>query len=648
MKNTYPILTSPIRVGRVTFRNRMFASPIGATDISKDGCIGERGKCFYDLRAKGGAAAVTVSELTVDPSTDASEMLKLNTKTEASLSSQTFTADAIRRHGAVPSIELAHSGMYSGTYMADKEKQASLKQYGPSEMVRFDGCHVEALTKEQIHNIVKAFGEAAGLAKRVGYEMVMVHGGHSWLLNQFLSPYFNKRTDEYGGSLENRVRLSREVLAEIRNAVGPGFPIEFRMSGSELFDGGYDLEEGCRIAHAVEDLCDIIHVSAGSYQHGFFKTHPSMFDEHGMNVYLAAEIKKHVSIPVATIGAINDPAMMEEILESGKADIIYMGRELIADPYLPSKICAGQEDDIVYCLRCFACMAERPMTFTRCCSVNPLIGREIDGVEVAPALKKKKVIVAGAGPAGLEAAITAAKRGHEVILCEKESEVGGILKSEQAIPFKHEMYKLSLTLKKLALDSGVELRLNTKVTAEYVENEKADALILAVGSTPLILPFKGMDGDNVITVNEYYLKKDQVKDKVVVLGGGLAGCECAVHLAQEGKEVHLVEMRDILAPDCNIRHRPILMQKIAELVTVHTEHTAQEVSKEGVWCKNKDGEHVLIAGDTVISASGQRPNRADAEAMHTAAPFVREVGDCIRPANIKKAIYEGYHAALDI
>jgi NADPH-dependent 2,4-dienoyl-CoA reductase/sulfur reductase-like enzyme len=312
------------------------------------------------------------------------------------------------------------------------------------------------------------------------------------------------------------------------------------MSGSELFEGGYDLEEGCRIAQALEDLVDLIHVSAGSYQFGFFNTHLPMFAPHGNNVYLAAEIKKHVRKPVATIGAINDPKMMEEIIASGKADVIYMARELLADPFLPNKVVAGQEDKIVKCLRCFTCMAERPVTGTRRCAVNPLIGREFEGMEVTPAWKSKKVLVAGGGVAGLKAAITAAQRGHQVILCEGSKALGGILKSEQAIDFKHEMYELGLTLEKQARAEGVEIRLNTRVTPEYVQREQPEALILAVGSKPIVPPLPGIDGDNVVVVNDYYLEREKVGDTVVVLGGGLAGCECAVHLAQEGKTVQTV------------------------------------------------------------------------------------------------------------
>lgn len=648
MKRNYPHLCSPITIGNVTFRNRMFSAPMGGTDITNDGCIGPKSTAFYELRAKGGAAAVTVSECMVHPATDGSHAYHLDESILNSLASATYTADAIRRHGAIPSLELSHSGMYSGTYMTDKSRQKGLAQWGPSACTRPDGVKVGELTKEMIADIVRSYGHVAGLAKRAGFEMIMIHGGHGWLINQFFSPYFNHRGDEYGGSLENRCRFAVEVLQSVRAAVGPGFPIEFRMSGSELFEGGYDLAEGCRIAQQIEPYINLLHVSAGTYQRGFGDTHPSMFKEHGCNVYLAAEIKKHVSVPVATIGGLNDPAQMEEIIASGKADVVYMARALLADPQLPNKVMANREGEIVRCLRCFTCMAERAATATRRCTVNPLIGREPEGDIVYPAPEKKKVLVAGGGPGGLYAAYTAARRGHQVILCEKDGELGGILKSEQALPFKREMYELAGTYAALARKAGVEIRLNTAVTPELAEIEAPDALIIAVGSAPLVPPIPGLDGDNVVIVNNYYKEKDKVTDDVVVFGGGLAGCECAIHLGQEGKRVHLVEMRDALAPDANVRHRPLLLKEIERYATVHTGCKGLEVRSDGIVCETKGGERILVPGTSVICALGQRSRTAGVDALRDCAPFVRVIGDAAKVSTITNAVYWGYHAALDI
>ena len=542
--------------------------------------------------------------------------------------------------------------------MTDKSKQKSLHQWSASDGVRADGVEVRALTKDMIHDIVASYGHVAGLAKRAGFEMLMIHGGHGWLINQFLSPMFNHRTDEYGGSLENRCRLAIEVLQSVREAVGPFFPIEFRMSGDEFVEEGYHLDEGVRIAQMIEPYCDIIHVSAGTYQKTFGITHPSMFTEHGRNVYLAAEIKKHVSKPVATIGGLNDPEQayddliaiqndpeqLEEIISSGKADIVYMGRALLADPFLPRKVEENRPEDIVRCLRCFTCMAERASTSTRRCTVNPLIGREFEGDEVRPAPVKKKVMVAGGGPGGLYAAYTAARRGHDVTLYEKEQQTGGILKSEQALPFKHEMYELSLTYRRFCEQSGVHIVTGKEVTKELCEQEKPDALIIAVGSKPIVPPLPGIE--RCIIVNNYYKESDRVTDDVVVLGGGLAGCECAIHLGMEGRHVHLVEMRDMLAPDANVRHRPLLLKEIEKYVTVHTGLKGLRITEEGVVCENKEGKEVLVPGTSVICALGQRSN--DASALYDGAPFVRVIGDAAKVSTITNAVYQGYHAALDI
>ena len=649
MERKYPNLSQPIKIGNVYFKNRMFGAPMGGTDITADCTIGPMSTAFYEYRAKGGAASVTVSELVVHPKTEGSHMYHLDLHTPGSLSSFTYTADAIRRHGAIASVELSHSGQYSGTYLTDKDKKEGLCQWGPSNGTRPDGREVRELTQELIDEIVEAYGEKAGLAKKAGFEMVMVHGGHGWLINQFLSPYFNKRTDKYGGSLENRVRFAQEVLDSVRKAVGEGFPIEFRMSGSELFDGGYTLEDGIEIAKLLESRIDLLHVSAGTYQRGFGVTHPSMFLPHGSNVYLAEAIKKHVNIPVATLGGLNDPQMMEDIIASGKADIVEMARALLADPELPKKVVTNRDDLIVRCLRCYTCMAERAQTATRRCTVNPIIGRELNNMEILPAANKKKVLVVGAGPGGLQAAYTAARRGHEVVLCEKNDEVGGILIGEQAIPFKYEMYQLGVTLGKLCQEVGVDIRLNTSVNKEYAESINADAIIVAAGSEAFLPQIKGLDGNNVISINNYHHEKDKVTDKVIVLGGGLAGCEVAIHFAREGKQVKLVEMNSELSPDANVRHRPLLLAEIEKCgIEVYKNHKALEVNENGVVCLNKDGENSLVEGTSVVCALGQRARRDIVDELWNSAPIVSQIGDCVKVSTITTAIYQGHHAAMDV
>lgn len=646
MNQKYPHLCSPIKIGNVQFKNRMFSAPTAGTDIGSDHIIGPASVAYYNHKAKGGISTVTISEVAVHPETDASPIYRLNSDTIGSLRSFALTANAISRHGAVPNIELCHCGQFARAYMRDS--YPNQKFYGPVDGVRPDGEPIHALTKIQIDDIIAAFGETAGLAKRAGFQMVLIHAGHGWLLNQFMSPYLNRRMDEYGGSFENRMRLTREVLMSVRNAVGPGFPIEFRMSGSEFMENGYDLDYGVKIAIAVEDLVDLLHVSAGSWKFGFGMTHPSMFEEHGRNVYLAAEIKKHVKKPVATLGGLNDPEQMEEILASGKADVVEMARALVADPMLPRKVMENKPEDIIYCLRCLTCLSQRYVNQTRKCAVNPTFGYEYEGTEIIPVAKAKKVLIVGGGPGGLEAALTAAKRGHKVILCEKEAEVGGILIGEQAIPFKYEMYKLAKTLKKLAEDAGAEIRCETAVTRELVEQEAPDVLIIAAGSVPFVPPIPGIDRENVMLVTDYYKKQDQVGNRAVILGGGMAGCELAVHLNRKGKHVELVEMLHELAPDAPLRHRPLLLDELNKGVVIHLKTQGVKITEEGLVVRDSNGDESTLKTDTIIIAAGQRARSDIAENLADTATYVMQIGDCIRPATITQAIQQGYYAALDV
>ena len=647
MQYQYPHLCAPITIAGVTFRNRMFSAPMGGTDITNDGCIGPKSTAFYELRAKGGAGAVTVSECMVHPATDGSHAYHLDESILNSLAAATYTADAIRRHGAMPSLELSHSGMYSGTYMTDKTKQHGMAQWGPSACTRPDGVEVGELTKEMIADIVKAYGHVAGLAKRAGFEMLMIHGGHGWLINQFFSPYFNKRTDE---CLENRCRFAIEVLKAVREAVGPRFPIEFRMSGSELFEGGYDLEEGCRIAQQIEPYIDLLHVSAGTYQRGFGDTHPSMFKEHGCNVYLAAEIKKHVKVPVATIGGLNDPAQMEEIIASGKADIVYMARALLADPFLPNKVMANRGDEIVRCLRCFPCMAERAAPSPRRCTVNPLIGRELEGDTIYPAPEKKKVLVAGGGPGGLYAAFTAAQRGHAVTLYEKGDILGGNMRLAAYPPGKGDITNMVRSYIAKCEEYGVKMVMHTEVTPAMVAEAKPDAVIVATGSNPLVLPIPGINDTGVIHAGDLLDGKASVGKKVLVVGGGMVGCEVADFLGELGHEVSVIELRDQLGPDVIPEHRKFLMKDFeAYKVQGVTGAKVAQFFTDGVSYTLADGTEGRLEGfDNVVLAMGYRNNDTISEEIKKIVAETYVIGDAVKARKALDATAEGLNTALEI
>jgi NADPH-dependent 2,4-dienoyl-CoA reductase/sulfur reductase-like enzyme len=479
--------------------------------------------------------------------------------------------------------------------------------------------------------------------------MVLLHAGHGWLLHQFMSPASNKRADAYGGSRENRARLLIEVLDSIRAAVGPGFPIEMRFSAEEYMEGGNSFEEAIEIAKLVEDKIDLLQVSTGSYENSFEHTHPSMFDPRGCNVHFAAEMKKHVKVPVSTLGALNDPAMMEEIIASGKADVVEMARALLADPELPRKVIQGRDEEITRCIRCFTCLSERLHTQTRVCSVNPIIGKEAEYRYAYPPTKPKKVLVAGGGPGGMQAAITAAGRGHDVTLYEKRDELGGALRCERKIPFKDDFYDLARS-KALAMKlSGVRVITGVALTKEIAEREAPDVLVVAVGAEAIVPPIPGIDNPKVVVANDLSEDGISIGQRVVILGGGLVGCEASVHLAQEGKSVTVIEMLREVSADANAKHRPILLAEMKKLgVFVSTCTKGLRITDEGLVAQLATGEEKLFPADTVLVAVGQRPLRAAADALLDAAPEVAQVGDCVRPQKVTEALRRGYYAGLDI
>jgi 2,4-dienoyl-CoA reductase-like NADH-dependent reductase (Old Yellow Enzyme family)/thioredoxin reductase len=626
----------------------MVSAPMAFPDITAEGHVTKEAAAFYELRAKGGAAAVTLSECIVHIKTGMSHSRHINLQDEGVLAGLTEAARSIKRHGAIANVELSHGGKYAGVDMAKGAQGAQLR-YGPSEEILPDGVRIEEMPRELISEIVESFGRGAGLVKRAGFDMLLVHGGHGWLIQQFLSPASNRRKDEYGGSIENRSRFALDVLDSIRAATGPGFPIEFRMSAEEYIPGGYGLDDAIQFARLIEKKIDLLHVSTGSHENSFSRTHPTMFMERGCNVPLAAEIKKHVGVPVACIGALNEPAQMEEIIASGRADVVEMARALLADPFLPKKVMTGKDEEIVRCIRCFTCLAERVHTQTRICSVNPVIGREYESRFALPASKPKKVLVAGGGPGGMKAAVTAAERGHRVILCEKSGELGGALKFAKSVTFKNDLYGLIRNLEIEMKMAGVEVRLNTEITNDLVERESADVLVLAIGAAPIVPSIPGIGNPKVIPAVNISDAGIVIGRKIVILGGGLVGCESAVHLAQEGRDVTLVEMMKDVAIDANVRQRPILLEKLDGLhIEIETGMNGIEITDTGLVCVDEAGKTKLFDADTIVVAVGSYQLSEVVNGLLDAAPEVVQAGDCVKPQKVTEALYRGYHAGMDI
>ncbi len=484
--------------------------------------------------------------------------------------------------------------------------------------------------------------------RRSGFRSILIHGGHGWLLHQFLSPCDNFRKDMYGGCLKNRSRLALEVLEAVRGAVGDSFPIEMRLSAEEYRDGGYPFDEVADFAELIQNRVDLLQVSTGSHENSFDQTHQTMFVPRGGLVKYASAIKERLHIPVAAIGAIAEPGMAEEIIKSGKADVIVMGRQLLADPYFPRKAMAGKDDEIVRCCRCFTCQGERMVSGLRVCTLNPVIGRELEAKYAPAARAPKNVLVAGGGPAGIMAAITAARNNHSVTLCEITGELGGALKDEAAISFKQDLYRWIEVKKRELEETGVKILLNTPVTRELAEKLSPDVLIAAFGTDPTVPRIPGINGKNVIMAGDMSARGKEIGKRVVVIGGGLVGCEAALNLALEGKEVSVIEMLPRVAQDANPRHGPILLERLSKKANIYINMRALEVRKDGLLCVDSEGNEVFFVADTVLCAAGRKPLRSEAEALAGAAPRVIAIGDCIAAGNMMHATSQGYAAGLSI
>ena len=649
MANQYPHVLSPIRLGNTLFRNRIFASPVSHPDFSNAVGMTVRQKEFYGLRAKGGAASVSTGDGIVHFETGFLHPYKLRLDDRELYPSLSDLARTVRQYGAVPTLELSHGGKFANVSNLIGNMERGKKPYGPDHEFTPAGEEIFEMPREMIEEIAASYGRAAGLAKQAGFGMVLIHAGHGWLLNQFMSPASNHRTDEFGGSFENRMRFTHMVIDSVRRAVGPGFPIELRISGAEFTPGGYDIDYGIRIAKSVDGLVDLIHVSAGVHdcESTFIITHPSMFRDHGCNVWLAERIKKEVTTPVATIGGLTDPEMLEEIIASGKADVVEMGRQLMADPYLPRKMEAGCAEDITHCIRCFACMDQLRHRRSMRCALNPAIGRED---EPAPAKTDapKRVLVAGGGPAGMQAALSAHERGHEVILFEAADRLGGQTLCEQHVPFKYDMYRFGQTLAGRIARAGIDVRLNTRLTPELAASLQPDAIIAATGAQPIRLPIPTAETARVPDCSDQRNENFTVGDTVAVIGGGLVGCENAIHFAAQGKSVIVIEMRSDYAADAAWPHRLAIKEQFERLgITVLCSAAASRIQADGVWVDAPDGEQ-FIPADTVFMAAGLRPCTEEAQALRGIAPRFLTVGDCVTPGRLFDAVTAGHYAGLDV
>ena len=646
----YPHLFTPIVLAGQLFKNRIFASPTGLQHNHYGNHPINETINYYERKAIGGAASVCIGDAMVDSEIALANGNHILLDDPTGRPHLNKLSEAIRRHGAVASMEMSHGGNAARISFGQGHKI-----YGPveSESPGAFGqpIHAYAMDDEIIQRTIRKHAEAAAFAKACGFGMITLHGGHGWLLHQFMSPITNTRTDEWGGSFEKRMRFPLAVIRAIRDAVGSAFPIEIRLSGSEVFEGGYDVEYGVRIAQALDGKVDLLHISAGSHEVAevFTVTHPSMFLEDGVNVKYAAEIKKHVKTPVATVGALSDPEMLEEIIASGKADVVELARGLICDPDLPRKAREGRQDEIVKCMRCFTCFSSLMTRGQICCALNPEICNEADVKFARPAPEPKTVLVAGGGIGGMQAALTAAARGHRVVLCEKSDRLGGVLLCEEKVPFKKHLGEyLQHQALMISREKSIEVRLNTEVTPALAKELQPDVIVAALGARPAIPPIPGISGSNVTIAEKVYMDPEKAGKKLVILGGGLVGCELAIFMAGLGREVTILEMAPSLNSGTNLLQGSSINIELKRLkVDVRLNTKVTKITAEGVTGEGKDGE-AFFPADTVVCALGMKPNREEAAALALCAPEYHVLGDCVIPATVYQATNAAYFEALDI
>lgn len=647
MNKYYPKLFEPITISGVTFKSRLFSAPNLMCHMDANGFPTEYMIAYYAEKAKGGAALVTVGDTPVDFEHAPSNPRSFNLSYE-SLPFISEIAMAIHAHGAKASLELNHGGAVNPV-----EAMGGRNPIGPVAFVREDdGVQVEAMDEAMMNTVADHFADKAELLQIAGFDMCTIHSAHGWLLHQFLSPRTNTRTDKYGGSLENRARFPLMVIDRVRQRVGSRFLIEVRISGAECVEGGYGIEDGIEYAKLIDGRVDLIHVSAAldTEEAQAVITHPTMFLPHGVNVKYAAEIKKHVKTPVVTVGSISDPEMAEDILASGRADIVAMARALIADPHFPNKARTGRADEIIPCMRCLDCLTGMHTGQHFQCAANVWTGREFRMRNyVQPTQRKRKVLVVGGGPGGLKAAITAAERGHGVTLAERTDSLGGLLKFTDYDTLKADLGRVKNYLVNRVNSLPIDVHLNTDVTADYVCAGKWDAVIVAVGSSPLVLPIPGLDAPGVLHALTIYHQLDKIGKNVVLLGGGLVGCETALFLAERGHSVTIIEMQDEIASESNWMHKEGMMQAFSgQDITCRTGWKVTKVEPNGVYAAGKDGVEHFTPADTVVFAMGMRANTDIAARFADTATDVFYVGDCVRARKSRDAMAEGYYAAIDL
>lgn len=654
-------LLSPMKVGNKTYRNRIVSAPMAFGLIVQNPDARDFSYRKLEGPARGGNACVIVGETDVN-FRDAVRIPGFRrfdfAKPEEDM--DTFNAVAeyakrIQKHGAIALAELVHCGKEKVPFAPDEEA------IGPVETTNLAGVKVRAMNEDDMARITNDFAVAAVYMQKAGFDGILVHGGHGFIFTQFLSPLMNTRTDEYGGSLENRAKFPLQVLKAIREAVGPDFLVELRIDGTDHMPGGITPEETGQFVQWAEKYITSVHVTCGIYEESVKSgTESSMFHPHGLNIENAAIVKKYTKLPVGAVGGINSPEMCEEAIAAGKVDFVILGRQMLADPEFTNKCIANEPERIRRCLRCYKCFPGSPeegyddlpfsseelALYVGHCTINPLAHLPFDPDTYPLPEKSAKVLVIGGGAAGLQAAITACDRGHKVTLVEKADFLGGLLYFTDVDIDKPDLRNFKNLLIHEVEIRDIEVRLNTEATPEFIAEFAPEAVIIATGSVPSCPPIKGIE--HAHQAMEVYNKTVTPGKKVVMIGGGLVGCETGLYLQKTGHEVTVIEMLDRIANESFGMYREALVWEMEKCGVVSLPKTkCLEIEADGVTIENADGVQKIPA-DTVMFALGMKTADYTAikEAAKDAQVFV--VGDAIAPGKVDQATRSAYLAGMDI
>ena len=641
---TSSVLFTPVGINRMTLKNRIVMPAMASYHAAVNGEATEKLIRYHEERAKGGVG-MNIVEATYVARSGNSFDLGLGISDDFMIKGLSKLTDAVHRHDGKIAIQLQHGGRFGNppTSGCPRLLVSMIPGLAPTENAR-------VMDADDIEGMVEAYVQAARRAVEAGFDAVEIHGAHGYLINQFMSPLTNLREDAYGGSFENRMRVPLEVLRAVRKQVGPDFPILFRYSMEEFMPGGIDMEQAVRIAKVMADNgVDMLNVSIGIGESVEYIIPPASVPD-GWNADRAAAIKRAVGsrIPVAVVGRICNRKTAENIIASGKADLVAMGRALLADPFLPAKLAEGRDDEILTCIGCNeGCTGMlnecRPIS----CALNPRTGYE-DDYPMTQADAPKAVVVIGGGPAGCEAALTAAQRGHKVVLFEATSTLGGLANIAALPPGKGVFATLGTYFSTMLPRAGVDVRLNTKADADAVRALHPDHVIVATGGTPIVPRFCA--DSPVVLAQDILTGAAQAGSRVLVIGGGLVGSETAEFLADKGREVTVVELRDGIALDMEYKTRQMLMPKLAALgVVCLTETEVLEIGCNGnVKVKTPYLEKELSGFDTVVVALGYRPDAALCADLAAADIDFVQVGDCKKVGKIINGVWEAFQLAYRI